>query len=143
MKAFTRYWFDHVPAVKDAVNRAFHHALDGRQSVTELFPCEKTVIGVLVERYLRQNLGVRHGGRIADIQLPCGTYVDIKFSLHGQWMIPPNHTNQWLLLIRADGEGKFECGLLKCKESYLNPGHNRDRKRTLNGHARRQIVWLT
>lgn len=127
--------------VMDAVKRAFKYALDGRTDLKELTPCEKCVIGVFVERYLRQNLGVRDGGRKADLRLPNGIFVDVKFSLHQQWMIPPNHIGRWLVLISSDGK-RMSFGICKPRNCDLTIGCNRDRKRTFTKEGKRQIIWI-
>ncbi|MEQ1672999.1 MAG: NaeI family type II restriction endonuclease, partial [Hyphomicrobium sp.] len=78
----------HLPLLlKDAVDFVLDPVRTGRTKIAELDKVEKTYIGLKVEHYLREWLGVPKGLK-RDIQID-GLDVDIKNTISTTWMIPP------------------------------------------------------
>nr|WP_276615522.1 NaeI family type II restriction endonuclease [Nonomuraea basaltis] len=73
-----------------------------------------------------------------------GFEVDCKYSQNvADWMIPPEAVNHLILgLWASDKKGHWSAGLVRASEEHLNPGRNRDVKRTLNRIGRTAIRWL-
>ncbi|GAA4516581.1 hypothetical protein GCM10023096_32510 [Nonomuraea ferruginea] len=114
----------------------------GRFRWEELHKTEKTHCGTLVEINLQREFGFE-GGEVLDYAIE-GVEVDCKYSQGlADWMIPPEAAGRLLLgLWASDQEGKWSAGLVRASEEHLNPGGNRDAKRTLNRRGRASIRWL-
>jgi hypothetical protein len=81
-------------------------------------------------------------GASLDVEIS-GVEVDIKASNQRGWMIGPGQVGEILLLVYySESKQEFSVGLIRAYQEFLNPGKNRDAKRTLNAYAKRYIVWL-
>ena len=127
------------------LRQAFDEVIDskrsGRFTFEELEKTEKTYLGTKIEILLRNFLKFEKGGkldlRIDDIE------VDVKNTVGSQWTIPVEALGHPCILIRADEKNAL-CwfGLLVIREAYLNPGKNRDLKRSISRLGREKIHWL-
>ena len=109
----------------------------------------KTIIGLKVEHFLRDWLGLPSGIRDLDID---GHPVDVKNTVRNNWMIPPETINEdrgpgqerggICVLVKID-EDNNRCwlGLFRVRPQYLNLP-NRDGKRSITASARVNIMWL-
>ena len=92
---------------------------------------EKAFVGVRFEIRLMEELEIQRGA-LLDCVIS-GNEVDIKFTLGRNWMIPLEAWNQICLLVKADDRRSVVTALLgRMSPDLLNPGANRDRKRTLS-----------
>ncbi|MEU4511392.1 NaeI family type II restriction endonuclease [Nonomuraea wenchangensis] len=134
------------PRIGKAVRRTFDMLLDGqhtgRYRWEQLHKTEKTHCGTLIEINLQREFGFADG-KVLDY-LIAGYEVDCKYSQDlADWMIPPEAVNHLVLgLWASDKKGRWSAGLVRASENHLNPGRNRDVKRTLNRAGRTAIRWL-
>ena len=135
--------------VASAVDYVVDAVRTGRTFISELDNVEKTIIGLKVEHFVRDWLGVPPGIRDLDVG---GHDVDVKNTVGDNWMIPPETINE----VRADGgdpggtcllirinEATNRCwlGLIRIRADYLNKP-NRDGKRSVSAAAMQNIMWL-
>jgi hypothetical protein len=131
------------------VPRLFRRAIDevidaprtNRFTLSETEKTEKTYLGTKIEILLRNFLKISKG-RILDL-LVDGVEVDIKNTMGRSWTIPLESYDHPALLLRAN-ETKARCdvGLILVRPEYLNPGSNRDAKRTISAASLSNIWWL-
>ena len=113
----------------------------GRRFIDELEKTEKTYLGTKVEILLRHRMGFAKGS-VLDLSVG-GREVDIKFTMRGNWMVPPEAVGQVLLLMAADeSRGLCWMGLIKADLDKLSGSHNRDDKRTISKGGFGHIRWL-
>jgi hypothetical protein len=114
----------------------------GRYRWEQLHKTEKTHCGTLVEINLQREFDFADG-EVLDYSIE-GIEVDCKYSQKlADWMIPPEAKGRILLgLWASDQAGKWSAGLVRAREEHLNPGTNRDSKRTLSKHGKASIRWL-
>ena len=128
--------------IKNAVDFVIDPVRTARTTIAELDKVEKTFIGLKIEHYLRDWLGVPKGLK-RDISID-GIEVDIKNTIGSTWMIPQETyciEEPCLLIATAKFDGRCWLGLVLAKEAYLNKP-NRDRKRSISELGRRNIMWL-
>jgi Restriction endonuclease NaeI len=128
-----------------AIRRSIDEVLDGprtgRWSLAQLAKTEKTYVGTKVEIVVRTALGLDPGA-ILDLDIG-GQPVDIKWAMNSGWQIPEEAVGQLCLCIGGlDGLSRFQVGLVRCHEELLNPGQNRDRKKTLSAAGRSAMKLL-
>ena len=114
-----------------------------RTTIAELDKVEKTFIGLKIEHFLRDWLDVPKGAR-RDLIVD-GIEAGIKNSIRAAWMIPPETYSEdgpCLLIATAKFDGMCSLGLIVAREAYLNPGLNRDQKRSIGEAGRKNIMWL-
>lgn len=111
-----------------------------RLRFAELDPNEKAILGIKVEAALRQLLNFPRGKldfRIGDHD------VDVKFTSRDNWMIPPEAIGHACILCQADvAKSVFSFGLAMAADRGLNPGANRDGKRSFSKASKENICWL-
>lgn len=113
----------------------------GRRFIGELEKTEKTYLGTKVEMLLRHRMGFAKGSFL-DLSVG-GREVDIKFTVRGNWMVPPEAVGQVLLLVAADeSRGLCWMGLIKADLDKLTEGKNRDVKKTVSKDGFGHIRWL-
>lgn len=127
-------------ALREAVDRVINGRHTGRYSIEQLDKTEKTYIGTAVEQALLFELGLpkyqQMDTRIDDVP------VDIKFTVHDNWMIPREAVGELCLLVSADeARACFQFGLFRALPDYLNRG-NRDGKRGLNRSGKAAVQWI-
>lgn len=127
------------------VRRSIDEVLDGprtgRWDFAQLEKTEKTYVGTKLEIVTRTALKLPRGGSL-DLDIE-GHPVDVKWSKTSVWQIPIEAVEQLCLCIGGLEEmRRFRVGLVRCREEYLNPGANRDGKRTLSKAGRAAMLIL-
>lgn len=132
--------------IGEAISESVAYVLDGEESLDALEPCEKTILGVKVEKRLLHRLGLPTKRQNPNMKLDTvikGIDLDIKFTMRNNWMIPPEARGEWCLLIQADTNNHTFCaGLLRMEEHNLTKGCNRDGKVSINKNGKTKIAWL-
>jgi Restriction endonuclease NaeI len=128
---------------RSAIDEVIDTARTGRFFFHQLEKTEKTYLGTKFEILLRDWMQLPKGIKL---DLLIGEReVDVKSTTGGgsAWMIPPEAIDQFCLLLRVN-ETKAKCaiGLVRCRDSYLNAGTNRDAKRTFSKVGTENIWWL-
>lgn len=145
-------WFRAQPNLAERLGWCFRQAIDemidtrrtGRYSIAQLNAQEKAFIGVKVETVVRGAFELPYRPHGKDF-LIAGHEVDCKWSIfYGGWAIPKEQVGHLCLLLHADDErSEMAVGLTRTAEAVLNPGANRDGKRTITAAARDGAVrWL-
>ena len=128
-------------AVRQAIDEVLDGPRTGRCRLAELAKTEKTYVGTKVEIVVRTALDLEPGP-ILDLDIE-GHPVDIKWAMNSVWQIPQEAVGQLCLCIGGlDGISRFQVGLIRCNEEWLNLGENRDRKRTLSAAGRSEMRFL-
>jgi restriction endonuclease NaeI len=128
-------------AIRQAIDEVIDGSRTGRYRYEELESQEKAYIGTRIEIVVRTEFGLEREGRLDTVI--DGHVVDFKWSAKGGWMIPSEAVGELCLLLRGDEVGgTFSVGLVRCDEELLNPGENKDGKRTLSKAGRARIRWL-
>ncbi|WP_329279167.1 NaeI family type II restriction endonuclease [Streptomyces sp. NBC_00691] len=132
--------------IGDSIRQAFDEVLDGQRTgrfdIDTLEKTEKTYLGTKVEIILRSAFGLGRG-RSMDYVI-AGHEVDSKFTVGQNWTIPSEADGHICLLVSAnDRKGEFAAGILRISDDVLNPGRNRDGKRTLSASGRNAVLWIT
>lgn len=130
------------PLIKNAVDFVLDPVRTGRTKISELDKVEKTFIGLKIEHYIREMLGVPKGLK-RDLRID-GYDVDIKHTIGSTWMIPPEtygSEEPCLLIATAKFDGRCSLGLVIARKSYLSEP-NRDGKRSISAEGKRNILWL-
>lgn len=128
------------------IRQAYDEVIDmprtRRWSLEELASTEKTYVGTKVEILVQYWLGVARGLKL-DLLID-GHEVDVKNTVTGNWMIPTEAVDEVCLLIFGDEpSAKFSVGLIRASECYLNPGKNKDGKRSISKkNGFKSIFWL-
>jgi hypothetical protein len=127
--------------VQDAVDFVVDPIRTARTKIADLDNVEKTFIGLKIEHFLRDFLGVPKG--IRDLRI--GDFdVDIKNTVSGTWMIPPEtFSNQepCVLVMVATEKNQCSLGVFVARPEYLN-APNRDGKRSVSRKAFENIWWI-
>lgn len=128
--------------LRDTFDQLYDGARTRRYRWDQLYKTEKTHFGTLVEINLQREFEYSDG-RVLDFSIG-GHEVDAKYSQSfGGWMLPPEAVEQLCMVVTAsDRESKYSIGVVRASEAFLNPGRNRDAKRTLSTVGRASIAWL-
>jgi hypothetical protein len=126
---------------RTAIDEVIDTARSNRFVLADLEKTEKTYLGTKMEILVR-NLLKFPKGQILDLSVD-GIEVDIKNTMGRNWTIPLECQGHIALLLRSD-EVRAVCdvGLVRVRPDYLNPGQNRDQKRTLSAQSLGNIWWL-
>lgn len=127
--------------IREAVEYVIDPVRTARTRVSDLDNVEKTFIGLKVEHFLRDFLGVPKGLR--DFRL-LGEDVDVKNTVRETWMIPPEtfrNAEPCLLVMVATEERRCSIGIMIAREDYLNQP-NRDGKRSVRRSSFEHIHWM-
>ncbi len=128
-------------AIRHAIDEVLDGPRTGRCRLAELAKTEKTYVGTKVEIVVRTSLGLERGP-ILDLEIE-GHPVDIKWAMNSVWQIPQEAIGQLCLCIGGlEDLSRFQVGLVRCNEEWLNLGENRDRKRTLSAVGRSEMSLL-
>lgn len=127
------------------VRRSIDEVIDGprtgRWDFDQLEKTEKTYVGTKVEIVLRTDLGAERGRRL-DCRFDDVDF-DIKWAMNSTWQIPREAIGELCLCLGGRDDLKyFQVGLVRCREAYLNPGQNRDGKKTLSAIGRAAMMML-
>lgn len=129
--------------VREAMDFVLAPVETARTQLRELDNVEKTFIGLKLEHLVRHLLDVPKGAH-RDLQI-CGQEVDIKNTVRENWTIPEeSYRDSEPCLLMAIDEECHTCflGLILAKSEYLNPGKNRDSKRTISRQGFENILWI-
>ena len=128
-------------AVRQAIDEVLDGPRTGRCKLAELAKTEKTYVGTKVEIVVRTSLGLDQGP-ILDLEIEKHP-VDIKWAMNSVWQIPQEAVGQLCLCIGGLQDlSRFQVGLIRCNDEWLNSGENRDRKRTLSVIGRSHMSLL-
>ena len=101
----------------------------------------KTYVGTKVEIVVRDALRLERGSTL-DLEIE-GHHVDTKWAMNSGWQIPREAVEGLCLCIGGlAGMKLFQVGVVRCSEGHLNPGENRDGKRTLSAKGRAAMRHL-
>lgn len=127
--------------IRKAVDEVIDTARTNRFTLSETEKTEKTYLGTKIEILFRHHLRFSKG-RILDLSVR-GAEVDIKNTMGGNWAIPLEAVGRPCILIK-ENERTARCsvGLIIANNAYLNPGKNRDSKRTIAKAGLLNVWWL-
>lgn len=127
-------------ALRDDIDWLIDSARTARTQISELDKTEKTYLGTRVERLIRSYFGFEKGRR--DLVV-CGIDVDVKNTIAQTWTIGPELIGELCLLVRInDTAQKLDLGVFRALSDSLNPGANRDGKRSVSAKGMQTIKWL-
>lgn len=151
------------PALHDVVDAVKRHDPDGeraghvmRQSFDQLYDggrtgvytinqlsrTQKTHLGTFVEINIGKEFGFQTVGVQFDYRI-AGHEVDAKFSLTGDWMLPPEVIGHLCLVMQASDEAaEYSIGVVRAQAEWLTSGGNRDKKVVLKSGHRDKIAWI-
>ncbi|MGH7130343.1 MAG: NaeI family type II restriction endonuclease [Phycisphaerales bacterium] len=135
-----------VESIGRAIRSAIDFVIDGgrtrRFSIDQLQTSEKIYIGNRVEHSILYELDLP---KIAPLDTTiAGLPVDIKFSIAGDWMIPPEAIAIRALCIVVsanDANSTYRVGVFRALEEHLAKP-NRDGKRNILMSGKASIQWL-
>jgi hypothetical protein len=131
---------DLAGALRDDIDWLIDSARTARTRIRELDKTEKTYLGTRVERLIRSYFGFEKGRR--DLVV-CGIDVDVKNTIAQTWTIGPELIGELCLLVRInDTAQKLDLGVFRAASDSLNPGANRDGKRSVSAKGMQTIKWL-
>ncbi|MFM5701236.1 NaeI family type II restriction endonuclease [Aeromonas caviae] len=126
--------------IRKAVDEVIDMPRTGRWSLDMIANTEKTYIGTKVEILLSHELRIPRGHKL-DFLID-GTEVDVKNTVHSNWMIPQEAINEICLVIKINDKlALFSCGLVYCSKDVLSASTNQDRKHSLRA-TNPAIFWL-
>lgn len=129
------------PLFRQAIDEVIDAPRTNRFTLNETEKTEKTYLGTKIEILLRNHLALPKG-RTLDLSVD-GVEVDIKNTMGGNWTIPlESHGHPALLLRVNETKALCDVGLINVRPEYLNPGKNRDAKRTISAASTANIWWL-
>lgn len=138
LESFAR---DIPPLIRKAIDEVIDTARTNRFTLSEIEKTEKTYLGTKVEIVLRAHLKLTKG-RNLDLSVR-GADVDIKNTIFGNWTIPLEAVGHPCVLVKENERtARFSIGVIIANRKYLNPGKNRDSKRTFSVDGLRNIWWL-
>ena len=131
--------------VPQIIRRAIDEIIDtprtNRFTLSETEKTEKTYLGTKVEILVRAFLKLPKG-RILDLSL-AGVETDIKNTMGSNWTIPMEAVGHPCLLLRENEKiARCSTGIVIARNEYLNPGQNRDAKRTFSKTGLTNVWWL-
>lgn len=141
-------WFADRHGLTEVFGKAIRQAIDdvldgprtGRWSRDQLEKTEKIYVGTRIEILARTALGLERVGRLDTIV--AGVQVDFKWSFQSVWEIPTEAVGEVCLLIGGRGDEEFAVGILRTDSVVLNPGRNKDGKRTISAAGKKRARWL-
>lgn len=131
-----------IPKVlRQALDEVIDTPRTNRFTLSETEKTEKTYLGTKVEILLRAKLKLQRG-RLLDVSL-LGVETDIKNTMGSNWTIPMEAVGHPCILIK-ENERTALCsiGMVIAREAYLNPGKNRDAKRSISQSGLRNCWWI-
>lgn len=130
--------------IRTALDEIIDTARTGRWELEQCGDQEKAYLGVKIENVVRGRFELAPARRKAPDYEIAGIDVDCKWTKNmWQWSIPTEAEGIICLLLHADdAKSTFCAGLLRIQSDLLNPGANKDQKRTIRKDARGEIEWL-
>ncbi len=127
--------------IRKAIDEVIDAPRTNRFTLSETEKTEKTYLGTKVEILLRAYLGLPKG-RILDLAV-AGVEMDIKNTMGGNWTIPMEAFGHPCLLLReSERTALCSLGIVIAHDKYLNPGQNRDAKRSFSAAGLQNVWWL-
>lgn len=127
------------------IRRSIDEVIDtprtNRFILAETEKTEKTYLGTKIEILLRSHLRLPKGNKL-DL-LVGGVEVDIKNTMGTNWSIPTEAVGYPCMLVKEkEKTARCSVGVVLAREEYLNPGANKDAKRTFSKEGRENIWWI-
>ena len=131
-----------VPVLlRKSIDEVIDSARTDRVTLDETEKTEKTYLGTKVEILLRNFLGFPRG-KLLDLSVD-GVEVDVKNTMHGNWMIPSEAIGHPCILVKIDEKSAlFSFGLFVARRESLTLGANRDGKSSISKIGREMIHWI-
>lgn len=138
-------WDQLAVDLPEIIRRSIDEVIDtprtNRFTLVDTEKTEKTYLGTKIEILLRSYLKLSKGKKL-DLSIN-GIEVDIKNTMGPNWSIPTEAMDHICILVQErEISSKFNVGLILIREEYLNPGKNKDAKRTISAVGRANIWWL-
>lgn len=130
--------------IRTALDEIIDTARTGRWDLRQCGDQEKAYVGVKVENVVRGRFELPPARRKKpDFEID-GVDVDCKWTKNmWGWSIPSEAVGEICLLLHADDSRSTFCaGLIRIREELLNPGANKDGKRTISKEGRAYIYWI-
>jgi Restriction endonuclease NaeI len=126
---------------RKAIDEVIDAPRTNRFILSETEKTEKTYLGTKIEILLRAHLGLPKG-RILDLSIG-GVETDIKNTMGGNWTIPQEAFGHPCLLLKENEKNATCCvGIIIARDAYLNPGTNRDAKRSFSIAGLQNVWWI-
>ena len=127
--------------IRKAIDEVIDAPRTNRFTLSETEKTEKTYLGTKIEILLRAHLKLPKG-RVLDLAIG-GVQTDVKNTMGGNWTIPMEGFGHPCLLVK-ENERTATCsvGLIVARDAYLNPGQNRDAKRSFSVAGRQNAWWI-
>jgi hypothetical protein len=132
-----------IQIIGHCVQEAIKYAVGDIGDFELLQPCEKSVIGIKLERLILTKLRLPANNKhlLLDTMIR-GVPIDIKFSLSQNWAISQPQLGFYALLVSADMPAKtYSVGLIRTRRRYMN--NSTTRKFNISKLGRSKIRWLT
>ena len=127
--------------LRKAIDEVIDSARTDRVTLDETEKTEKTYLGTKVEILLRNFLRFPRG-KVLDLSVD-GVEVDIKNTMHENWMIPSEAVGHPCILVKIDEKSAlFSFGLFVARREALGAGRNKDGKSSISRVGRNQIHWI-
>jgi len=138
---FEKFRVEMPQLLRRAIDEVIDSARSNRFTLIEIEKTEKTYIGTKIEILLRNYLGMSKG-KVLDLSID-GIEVDIKNTIGSNWTIPSEAMGHPCILLKAQ-ESTSLCsfGIIVIRDEILNPGRNRDGKRTISQAGMAHVHWL-
>ena len=138
---YEKFRVDVPQLLRRAIDEVIDSARSNRFTLIEIEKTEKTYIGTKIEILLRNYLGMNKG-KVLDLSID-GIEVDIKNTIGSNWTIPSEAMGHPCILLKAQ-ETTSLCsfGIIVIRDEILNPGRNRDGKRTISQAGFAHVHWL-
>ena len=138
---YEKFRVDIPQLLRRAIDEVIDSARSNRFTLIEIEKTEKTYIGTKIEILLRNYLGMSKG-KVLDLSID-GIEVDIKNTIGSNWTIPSEAMGHPCILLKAQ-ESTSLCsfGIIVIRDEILNPGRNRDGKRTISQAGMAHVHWL-
>lgn len=138
-------WSNFSQEVPQIIRKSIDEVIDAPRTnrfiLDETEKTEKTYLGTKIEILLRSYLGLPKGKEL-DLSVG-GVEVDIKNTMGGNWSIPMEALGKPCLLLKEkESTARCNVGIFVAKLEYLNPGQNRDSKRTISALGAQNIWWI-
>jgi hypothetical protein len=127
--------------LRKSIDEVIDSARTDRVTLDETEKTEKTYLGTKIEVLLRNFLRFPRGEHL-DLSID-GVEVDIKNTMHGNWMIPSEAVGHPCILVKVDEKSAlFSFGLFVARRDALSSGTNKDGKCSISKVGRDQIHWI-
>lgn len=138
---YERFFLEVPRLLRRAIDEVIDSARSNRFTLIEIEKTEKTYIGTKIEILLRNYLGMSKG-KILDLSID-GIEVDIKNTIGTNWSIPSEALGHPCILVKAQERTSLcSFGIIVIRDEILNPGKNRDGKRTISHSGLAHVHWL-